>query len=74
MIDTVKRLRMVSILHKMKNNIPIEFEGLQDTLIDRIVYLSFAVEWIRGKMEGQDPATDLWNRKVSETIGETQDN
>ena len=37
------------------------FESLEDTYKDLINYASFAVSYIRGKMEGQDPELDYLN-------------
>ena len=37
------------------------FESLEDTYKDLINYASFAVSYIRGTMEGQDPALDYLN-------------
>ena len=39
------------------------FESLEDTYKDLINYASFAVSWLRGKIEGQDPDRDIFNRK-----------
>jgi hypothetical protein len=42
------------------------FESLEDTYKDLINYASFAVSYIRGKMEGQDGfARDMFNRPLS---------
>lgn len=38
------------------------FESLEDTYKDLINYASFAVAYMRGKMEGQDPDRDMFNR------------
>ena len=38
------------------------FESLEDTYKDMINYASFAVSYMRGKMEGQDPSRDMFNR------------
>lgn len=38
------------------------FESLEDTYKDLINYASFAVSYMRGKMEGQDPDRDMFNR------------
>ena len=38
------------------------FESLEDTYKDLINYASFAVSYIRGKMEGQKPELDYLNR------------
>lgn len=44
------------------------FEGLEDTYKDLINYASFAISYLRGKMEGQDPKRDHLNRlPVSQT-------
>jgi hypothetical protein len=40
------------------------FESVEDTLKDAVNYLSFGVSWMRGKMEGQDPSRDVFNRRV----------
>jgi len=40
-----------------------KFESLEDTYKDMINYCSFAVSYIRGQMEGQDPDRDMFNRK-----------
>jgi hypothetical protein len=47
------------------------FESLEDTYKDIINYCSFAVTWIRGKMEGQDIDRDIFNRKF-ETLFEPE--
>jgi len=41
------------------------FESLEDTYKDLINYASFAISYIRGKMEGQDPNRDMFNRIVN---------
>ena len=41
------------------------FESLEDTYKDMINYASFAVSYLRGKMEGQDPNRDMFNKKVT---------
>lgn len=40
------------------------FESLEDSYKDLINYASFAVAWLRGKMDGQDPTRDIFNKKV----------
>jgi len=44
------------------------FESLEDTYKDLINYASFAVAWIRGGIEGQDPTRDMFNRKVNKDV------
>ncbi len=40
------------------------FESIEDTYMDLINYASFAVEYLRGKMDGQLPDRDIFNRKM----------
>lgn len=61
-IDCSKQLRQTSILDKMRAGIPVNFEGLEDTLKDRINYLAIAIEWVRGDMDGMEPGRDIFNR------------
>jgi hypothetical protein len=51
-----KLLRIYSVLEAMENdkNYAPNFESVEDSLIDMINYASFAVEYARGKMEGQN--------------------
>ena len=61
-----KLLRAQSLLEPMENGELREpnFESLEDTYKDLINYASFAVSYIRGQMEGQDPTRDMLNRKI----------
>ena len=74
-IDTIhdvilgKLHRATSLLES--HNSP-NFESLEDTYKDIINYCSFAVSYSRGKMEGQLPDRDMYNRKV--TKNEDRDN
>ena len=43
------------------------FESLEDTYKDLINYGSFAVAWLRGKMEGQNPDLDIFNKRKNNT-------
>jgi hypothetical protein len=54
-----KMLRAQSLL---ESGSAANFESLEDTYKDLINYASFAVSYIRGKMEGQDPDRDYLNR------------
>ena len=58
-----KMLRAQSLLEAGTHGEP-NFESLEDTYKDMINYSSFAVSFMRGKMEGQDPTRDMFNRKV----------
>ena len=53
-----KMLRAQSLL---ESGDAANFESLEDTYKDLINYASFAVSYIRGKMEGQDPSLDYLN-------------
>ena len=63
--DTIqgKLYRAQSLLESANAGTP-NFESLEDTYKDIINYCSFAVSWLRGKMEGQDSSRDIFNRKV----------
>ena len=67
-IDTIhdiligKITRATSLLESGKEP---NFESLEDTYIDLINYASFAVSYMRGKMEGQHPDRDMFNRKIN---------
>jgi hypothetical protein len=41
-------------------------ESLEDTYKDMINYCSFAVSYLRGKMDGQDPTRDAFNHIAPE--------
>jgi hypothetical protein len=64
-VDTIhdiilgKVQRATSVLESGNNP---NFESLEDTYKDMINYCSFAVSYMRGKMEGQDPSRDMFNR------------
>ena len=45
------------------------FESLEDTYKDIINYCSFAVYYMRCKMEGQQPERDMFNRSTKSTNG-----
>ena len=53
-----KMLRAQSLLESGNTA---NFESLEDTYKDLINYASFAVSYIRGKMEGQKPELDYLN-------------
>ena len=68
-----KLLRAQSLLEPMENGQLRDpnFESLEDTYKDLINYASFAVSYIRGQMEGQDPNRDMLNRKIKTTPSES---
>lgn len=39
------------------------FESIEDTFKDIVNYASFGVSYLRGKMDGQDPNRDMYNRR-----------
>ena len=65
-VDTIydimhgKMMRAASLLES--GNDP-NHESLEDTFKDLINYASFAVSYMRGKMEGQDKDRDMFNAK-----------
>ena len=74
-VDTIhdvilgKVMRATSLLESGNNP---NFESLEDTYKDLINYSSFAVSYIRGKMEGQQPGRDMFNKPIKN--GEINDN
>jgi hypothetical protein len=70
-----KLLRAQSLLEPLENGDMSEpnFESLEDTYKDLINYASFAVSYIRGKMEGQVPTRDMFNRnRVNGGLAESE--
>ena len=71
-VDTIhdmihqKLLRAQSLLEA--NGDP-NFESLEDTYKDLINYASFAVSYMRGKMEGQISGRDMFNKSTASTNG-----
>ena len=72
-VDTIhdvilgKLMRATSLLES--GNDP-NFESLEDTYKDMINYASFAVSYMRGKMDGQSPDRDMFNKpKVKSNVG-----
>ena len=71
-VDTIhdiilgKITRATSLLESGKDP---NFESLEDTYKDMINYASFAVSYMRGKMEGQQPERDMFNRSTKSTNG-----
>ena len=64
-VDTIhdiiigKLMRATSLLEAGNNP---NFESLEDTYKDMINYASFAVSYMRGKMDGQDEHRDMFNK------------
>lgn len=62
-----KMLRAQSLLEAGQHGEP-NFESLEDTYKDMINYASFAVSFMRGKMQGQDPDRDMFNKKKVDNV------
>lgn len=65
-----KALRAQSLLEAAEaadGEVNANFESLEDTYKDMINYASFAVSYLRGKMEGQQSDRDMLNRKIPAT-------
>jgi len=59
-----KMLRIKSLMEKaaaLGSSDP-NFESLEDSAKDLINYSSFFVAYLRGKVDGQDSSTDMFNR------------
>jgi hypothetical protein len=75
-VDTIhdviigKLMRATSLLESGNNP---NYESLEDTYKDMINYASFAVSYMRGKMEGQRDDRDMFN-KQKVTKNESRDN
>ena len=76
-IDTIhdaiqgKILRAQSLIEKAAANgnvVATEFEALEDSYADCINYCAFAVSWLRGKMEGQNPGNDIFNKPIVKKV------
>jgi len=75
-VDTIhdviigKLMRATSLLESGNNP---NYESLEDTYKDMINYASFAVSYMRGKMEGQRDDRDMFN-KPKVVKNESRDN
>ena len=65
-----KVLRMQSVMEAMEQdpNYNPNFESLEDTYKDMINYASFAVSYMRGKMEGQSSDRDMFNKTIEHPL------
>lgn len=59
-----KMLRLVSVMEKIKAGGSTQFESLEDSAKDLINYASFFVAYSRGKIDGQSPDNDIFNREA----------
>ena len=76
-IDTIhdaiqgKLLRAQSLIEKAAangNQVATNFESLEDSYKDMANYCAFAVSWLRGKMQGQNPANDIFNKPIVKKV------
>lgn len=67
-----KVLRMQSVIEAMEMDPEYNqnFESLEDSAIDLINYSSFFVSYMRGGIDGQDPARDFLNRPTEDKVGD----
>lgn len=62
-----KMVRAKSLLEAMEfgGDQPPNFESIEDSFKDAINYLSFAVSYMRKKMDGQDMSRDIFNKPIN---------
>ena len=62
----VKMLRIKSLMEimELEGSDNIQFESLEDSCKDAINYLSFMVSYIHGKIDGQNPQNDIFNKSM----------
>jgi len=67
-ICQAKMLRALSVMDAMQNDPSYSqnFESLEDSFKDLINYASFAISYCRGKIPGQAPGRDIFNRVIPE--------
>jgi hypothetical protein len=58
--------RVRSLVQKMIRGGKPENESIADTMRDSINYATFAISWIQGKLEGQNPKHDIFNQFINE--------
>ena len=59
-----KMTRMYSVMEAAEHGSDPNFESLEDSAKDAINYLSFAVSYMRGEMDGQSEERDFLNRPI----------
>lgn len=72
-VDTIHDImlgKMIRAQSLLESDSKPNFESLEDTYKDLINYASFAVSYIRGKMEGQNSEHDMFNKPKSENTSE----
>jgi len=65
-----KMLRALSVMEAMEKDPSYtqNFESLEDSFKDLINYASFAISYCRGKIPGQNPQNDIFNRKIQKEL------
>ena len=66
-----KLLRAQSLIEKAAahgNDVATEIEALEYSYKDLLAYAAFSVSWLRGKMEGQNPANDIFNKPIVKKV------
>lgn len=65
-----KLLRALSVMEAMEKdpNYTQNFESLEDSFKDLINYASFAISYCRGKIPGQNPNHDIFNRRIEKEL------
>lgn len=66
LLDTVKAkyLRIISISEALKAGQNVNYEGIKDSCIDSINYLSFICAYMDGDIQGQSSNKDIFNRDI----------
>jgi len=58
-----KIVRAYSVMETAELGESPNFESLEDSLKDAINYCSFGISYLRGKMSGQKPSNDIFNKE-----------
>jgi hypothetical protein len=68
-----KMLRIISVLEAMENDdcYAENFESLEDSFKDLANYCSFSVGYLRGKIDGQDPTKNIFNKPKNKSVDST---
>lgn len=72
-INDIIWAKMLRIRSLLESGSQAKNESLEDSYKDLVNYASFAVSYMRGKMEGQDPNRDMLNRPSRNSAGAPSD-
>ena len=64
-IINAKYLRLVSVLEQIEQGNTPNFESVEDSAIDMINYASFLTAYMRGKVPGQNPNHNIFNKPIN---------